>query len=361
MSLLNDALRKKKKEEQKVVLNPAVFGGEPGPTGGRSIKLIVLVLLVLTLGGLFLLDAILSRPVPVAKTSRPATVAPTTLQPPPAVPQPVPVLSVPATPAQPATPIKQTSARKSRSTVPAIAASPASPAAAVAQVDEASPLTAPPASAPASAPTSIPGLAMTLPAPVKPFFDKAAALQREGMCGEAIGLYRSVLEQVPLHRESLFNLTECLIEQERFEEALPSASLLSQEIPGEPRAWLDLAVAEIGLAEYDSALGHLDKVDALGGYPFEAQLNRGVAHGRLGRLDEALSAYRSAERLNPADATLLFNLALTHDRAGQLPEAGRYYERYLKRADPAHPQRRRQVESRIATIRRFQSQPAAPQ
>lgn len=363
MSLLNDALRKKKKDEQKIALDTTVFGRESRPAKSKSIKLVVLALLILALGSLFLLDTFISRPQPVVSSPRPVPTQ--SLTPPPTT---VTSLSTPvttqSTTAQKiaAVPIQPPPERKTPQTRRGIPAGAppvttpvqAEPTAADTQ-DKAAPIVAAPLSA-APAPDAAAGLDTTLPAPVKPFFDKATALQRDGHCNEAINFYRNVLQQVPRHRDSLFNLTECLIEQERYEEAHSGAVLLSRELPGEPRAWLDLAVTEIGLAKYEIALDHLDRVVSLNGYPFETHLNRGVAHGRLGRFDKALDAYRSAERLQPSDPTLLFNLALAHDKAGQLPEAGRYYERYLKHTDLNHPKRRSQVEARLDALRRYQMQ-----
>lgn len=196
---------------------------------------------------------------------------------------------------------------------------------------------------------------------MQPFFDKALTYQRQGHFPQAITLYRQVLQQVPKHQDSLFNLTFCLIASRRFQEAQAPAGLLSRELPEEPRAWLNLAVVEIGLGDNTKALEHLDKAEELQGPPFEILLNRGVAFGRLDQFETALASYHGAETINQTEPTLLFNLALTYDKAGRGEDALRYYQSYLDNVGPGETGRRNQVATRIIALRRHLAETAAPQ
>src|SRR6476659_297349 len=59
-------------------------------------------------------------------------------------------------------------------------------------------------------------------------------------------------------------------------------------------------------------------------------LNEGLALGRQGDYEAALTSYRLAFRAHPADSRILLNMAIAFTKTGQPDEAIRHYKRALE-------------------------------
>lgn len=363
MSLLNDALKKKQREEQLPVGFPGSTSRSPTPSRARLYTLLG-VATVAAAGIAFMLICFPSSAPPVrrirqidstaapvtsaavATTPAPTPVAPTTVVAvaPAAVARPAP-RSV-ATPALPQRPL----AAVATVTPPVARETAAAPPTAGEMLAPAAPV-APPSPPPESPPRQV-ELTDELDPALQPYFEKAQSYQKQKRSVEAAALYRQILQQAPKHRGSRINLTTCLLQSGRYREAYDLALPLSKERPDEALIWLNLAIAEIGINENQQALLHLRDAELKQGPRYEILLNRGVAASHLGQWEEAFAAYRDAEAVSPGDSALLFNLGLASDKTGKLTDATRYYERFLQSAEPAHP-KRQQVAERLQVIRRY--------
>jgi len=101
-------------------------------------------------------------------------------------------------------------------------------------------------------------------------------------------------------------------------------------VPGEPRALLFLGMSWTARGDLSRALGVLEPlVQAHPRFP-AAHHELGVALGRSGRGDEALSALRRAVRLKPDYAKAWLALADHHSATGDLEEADRAYANHIR-------------------------------
>jgi Flp pilus assembly protein TadD len=355
MSLLNDALKKKQREEQLPVGFPGGTSRSPTPSRARLYTLLGVVAIAAA-GIAFMLiffpssappvrrirqidnTAAPGTPAAVATTPAPAPVASTTV-----------VAVVPAAAVRPATRTVAKPALPKRSLAAAATAAPP-----VARETAAAPPTTGEMPAPVAPPSPPRQVELTdeLDPALQPYYEKAQSYQKQKRYSEAATFYRQILQQSPRHRGSRRNLTTCLLESGRYREAYDLALPLSQEQPDEAIIWLNLAIAEIGINENQQALLHLREAEMKHGPRYEIFLNRGVAASHLGQWEEAFAAYRDAEAVSPGDAALLFNLGLASDKTGKLTDAARYYEKFLQNTEPAHP-KRQQVDDRLQVIRRY--------
>lgn len=362
MSLLNDALKKKQREEHGQVGFP---GGNSRPSAPSRARLYTLLGVAgLVAAGVAFMLVYSSDSEPPARRIRQVDTTPAPAPPAPvvaasAVPPPA-VTVTPVTTAPPAskTVVKATPPKVSPPRTAVVAPPAAAEAAPPVPDTAASPpstadATQPPV-ATAAPPSPLPGQVEEsdeLDPALQPYYEKAQSYQKQKRYGEAASFYRQILQQAPRHQDSRRHLTTCLLESGRYREAYDLALPLSRELPDDAIVWLNLAIAEIGIGENRQALLHLQEAERRNGHRFEIFLNRGVAASRLGEWDQAFAAYHAAEAVSPGGSALLFNLGLASDKTGKLADAAGYYEAFLKSAAPEHPQRQ-QVAERLQAIRR---------
>ena len=200
----------------------------------------------------------------------------------------------------------------------------------------------------------------TTPAPDdSPFYTKAKALHRQQRFSEAIGFYRQALALSPDHAGCRFNLATAQIASGAFEEAYPLLKALAASAPPNPDIQLNLAIAEIGTGRLEAAAASLEMAQAQPGAPqFEIHLHRGVLYSRSGRPQDAIASYRQALALKPGNSSVLFNLALAYDRLAQYPQALDYYLRSLSAADGLGAEGGNQTRRRIQQLQAYLSAPA---
>ena len=183
------------------------------------------------------------------------------------------------------------------------------------------------------------------------FFQKALTYHRQNKLDEAIHMYQKVLSKNPEHFDALFNLSSAYIETSAFSKAYPLLNKLRDLDPEKPEVLLNLAIVEIALGRFQSALAYLSIAEKRKDGPnFEIYFHRSVALSQLGNLNEAIVWYKRAEELHPHHSRLLFNIALVYDKMQNYPEAVRYYFKFLKQ-DLSSPNEKKEVAARILALK----------
>jgi tetratricopeptide (TPR) repeat protein len=186
------------------------------------------------------------------------------------------------------------------------------------------------------------------------FLKKAYRYHRQGKFNQAIQMYQQVLRVKPDHRDALFNLASAYIQLTAYSEALPLLRKLRSSGDGNPDVLVNLAIVEIGMGNSTEAIHLLDL--AAKQYPdpkFEIYFHRAAALSRLGRLEESLRSYKSAEELDPKHPTLNFNLALLCDKLQKYHDAVDYYNVFLGQDENLPPHEEKRIESRIRSLRAY--------
>ncbi len=169
------------------------------------------------------------------------------------------------------------------------------------------------------------------------FLRKAVQLHREARLETALIMYKKAIALNPSNPEALFNMASIYITMARYQEAYEILSSLINMDKADTKTMLNLAVAEIGLEKYSDALLHLDDPDVHDpGLLFEISFHRGVALSRIGRPDDAIKSYKEAERINSNNPSLLLNMAVLYDRYGRYSEAVDYYTKLIN-SDSSRP------------------------
>lgn len=182
-------------------------------------------------------------------------------------------------------------------------------------------------------------------------FDKALLYHRQTRLQEAIGMYREVLNAEPGHVEAAVQLTSAYLQSQAFVQAYALTSDLLRSHPDHPRIALNQAIALIGCGRAGEAAELLIQVAR---HPqcdvYEVNFYSGVAYRQMGQPAEALAWYRRAELLNPTDARLLFNMGLAFDQMQDYDSAAAYYRNYLQAAGEVDAATREQVRQRVREI-----------
>lgn len=208
----------------------------------------------------------------------------------------------------------------------------------------------PPLNAPAAAPAA-PPKAQLREASAERLYRKGRAYHRQGRIEEAIAMYREVLKIDPDHFDTCFNLTSAYLQTEAFDKAYAMAADLYRKTPANPRVALNLAIAQIGCGRPRQALELLDAVADQPQPPlYEIYFHKGVAYRYLGQPDQAVTWYQKAERIRPNDPRLMFNLAMAFDQERRYGPAVDYYRRYLRESKDQDPLTRKKVAQRIRTL-----------
>ncbi len=183
----------------------------------------------------------------------------------------------------------------------------------------------PPAEIKSNSPARNPGEA------VARLYKKAKLYHRQNRLEKAIDMYREVLKIDPDHFDALFNLTSAYLQTGVFSKAYHIAADLHLRAPDNHQVTLNMAVAQIGIGRPEKAIQLLNEVVTQQDVPlFEVYFHKGVAHRHLGHLSKAISWYKKAERLNPSDALLFFNMAVAFDQQRQYDRAVHYYKKHLQ-------------------------------
>lgn len=186
------------------------------------------------------------------------------------------------------------------------------------------------------------------------FYQKALSYHKRNMLKEASKMYLEVLKIKPQHYDALFNLAAVYMKTATYSKAYPLLLKLKNSDPENAQVLLNLAITEIGVGRPDEAIYYLNMAEKKNGESqFDIYLHKGVAYSQLNSLDEALIWYRKAQKLEPDNCHLIFNIAVVYDKLQRYDEALFHYEIFLKNKDALSCLEKNDVKSRIRTLKTY--------
>lgn len=189
------------------------------------------------------------------------------------------------------------------------------------------------------------------------FYRKGVSYHRQNKLELAIQMYQMVLKKNPEHRSTRFNLASAYIQMAAFTEARIILEELNWQEPGNPEILLNLAVVEIGLDRPEKALSFLENAEEESAAPtFEILFHKGAAYSRMGNFETALTMYRKAEKLAPENPRLRLNMAIVYDSLAQYDQAIGHYRTFLDRNTSLATAERHEIELRVRELKAYLSQ-----
>jgi len=187
-----------------------------------------------------------------------------------------------------------------------------------------------------------------------PFYEKAVFYHRQNRLKEAIVMYLQVLDKNPQNTDAQFNLASAYLKNREFAMALPILKSLSEKDPDNPQIMINLAIARMGMGEPGIAVSLLDAAQQVTGAPsFDIYFHKAVALSRLGRLDEAMTFYEKAGKIDPENVRLLFNMAVLYDKMELYGEALQHYRLFLDRKGWSSDNEKKSVDDRVMFLTGF--------
>ena len=158
----------------------------------------------------------------------------------------------------------------------------------------------------------------------KKMSEQAVALQAQGKLNEAIALYQKFLKDFPNDAQTHFNLGTAYQEQNKMNEALQEYKNAVKLAPENK--------------EFKEAVNSLETAINSGAFK-SAQardvLQQAVSLQESGKLDQAITKYQEALRIDSQNGQIHFNLATAYHSKNKLPEAISEYKESYK-LDPAN-------------------------
>jgi Flp pilus assembly protein TadD len=188
-------------------------------------------------------------------------------------------------------------------------------------------------------------------------YQKARQYHRRDRLEQAIALYQEVIKIDPEHANARFNLGAAYLQTELFDNAYIILTDLYLKEPDNQQVMLNLAVANIGRRSFDQALALLDKAAATPEpRQFEIALHKGIVFSNLNQTQDALDWYKRAEALRPDDPRLLFNLAVVSDQQQRYAAAIDYYQRHIDQSPGMNAVKKKQIGRRIRVLQAYHTQ-----
>lgn len=186
------------------------------------------------------------------------------------------------------------------------------------------------------------------------FYRKGLSYHREDKLNQAIQMYKQVIRVNPEHRDALFNLSSAYIQLAAYSDAYPLLKQLELSDHRNPDILVNLAIAEIGLGRPADAIHLLNSAANQSKEPqFGIYFHRAAALSQLGKLEEARTAYKKAEKLNTDHNNLIFNLAVLSDKLQRYDDAIHYYGKFLQQNNALPPQYKKSIEARIRSLQAY--------
>lgn len=191
------------------------------------------------------------------------------------------------------------------------------------------------------------------------FYRKGVSYHRQNNLDMAIRMYQTVLRKNPVHRATRFNLASAYIQLGAFEEAGEILHDLNLSDPQNSEILLNMAVVEIGLDNPQKALTLLESAQEASSDPsFAILLHQGIAYSRMGEFEKALIMYQKAEKLAPKNPGLLINTAIAYDHLTYYDQAIIYYQMFLENSPSTSTTDQGNIESRLRLLNAYLSQEA---
>ncbi len=183
-------------------------------------------------------------------------------------------------------------------------------------------------------------------------FELAYLRTLQERAGEALDLYRQVLEVAPDFHPARMNLALILLRQKQLEEALREFEHILKDDPRSYKAQLAYATTLDELGRDDEALEHYRRAAALN--PEDPEPRRAALALALPRRDWAIARQLVAElqEITPADPELHLLEAELLANLGKDEEALTVYERYLNRGDTSAPSTLGEIHMRAGWLAR---------
>jgi tetratricopeptide (TPR) repeat protein len=192
---------------------------------------------------------------------------------------------------------------------------------------------------------------------IERLYQKARQYHRRDRLDQAIDLYQEVLKADPMHDKARFNLVAAYLQIEAYTKAYPMASELNIKDPNNQQVMLNLAIAHIGCGRPQEALALLNKA---AGRPdaalFEIAFHKAVAFRQLNQIQDALNWYKRAEAMRPNDPGLLFNLAVAYDQQQQYEAAVDYYLKFIECDKEPDLLKTKKIRGRIRILQAYHAQ-----
>lgn len=150
---------------------------------------------------------------------------------------------------------------------------------------------------------------------------KAAALQLQGKHGEALALYRPLIESAPQREELLHNALQAALGAADWDQARQLAMRLAAVSPGSLPAREALAHADLAAERYEDALQAFRALAAVAPAFLEPWYHIGLCEFRRGRYAEAAEAFQSALQIDGLHVESRLALAESLRLSGKRDEA----------------------------------------
>jgi Flp pilus assembly protein TadD len=155
-----------------------------------------------------------------------------------------------------------------------------------------------------------------------------------GQMGLARSKYQKALDLDPASWRLNYKIGTVLLKQNAPSEALGYFRAMTARDAMNSRGWEGEGRSLLALGEHQEAERALKKAVRLDSANWKAQQALGMVYDDLGRLDEAVAAYKAALRVRPVEASVLNNLGVAYYLRKDYPLAIETLEKALRSARP---------------------------
>lgn len=146
--------------------------------------------------------------------------------------------------------------------------------------------------------------------------------------------YQKALDLDPGNWRLNYKVGVLLLKQNAPSDALPYFRAITAKDPMNSKGWEGEGRALLALGEHEEAEKALKKAVRLDSGNWKAQQSLGMLYDELGRLDEAVAAYKAALKVRPVEASILNNLGVAYYLRKDYPLAIETLEKALRSSRP---------------------------
>ena len=165
---------------------------------------------------------------------------------------------------------------------------------------------------------------------VRPNYNLANALAKEGRLDEAVFYYYRVLKIRSHHEKALINLGNVFAEQGEFEEAEAYYTKALDIVPFDQIAHFNLGNVLVEQGKIDEAVEHLSMALKIDPNFEEAHNEMGIVMIKEGKFQEAVEHFSKTLKINPGFAFAHYNLGKFLDSQGKSQEAVEHFSEVVK-------------------------------
>ncbi len=170
------------------------------------------------------------------------------------------------------------------------------------------------------------------------FCHLAAAYEKHGNLPLAVSYYRKALEDDEEFSDAWFGWGMCMLQQERWLQAVHFFKKATRLNAYVPEYWLFLGKAEYNLGSLVACEEAFEKAAALAPYLSDIWLTWSKLHYDEGELEQAIDIIENGLEENPDDAELMYRAVLYYFAAGHMQKSLRQLEFALLLDHDAHEQ-----------------------